>query len=514
MALGRSTWRSSSSRPPRTTRAGRCMRRARRSSACARSCGCSRASSAKRARREGAALAATARLLAGARDAEVLLDTLDALVRATRQARRPQGVARLRRGLADEHDRAMRRAIGNARDEGARARRAAGLPRARARSGTSQSTGASRSSSRGCWTSTARGASAGSAASAARATRCARCTCGANASRTSATSPKCSTGARSPAPSTRSPAAARTANAEIASRADSLGELLGQDHDLAVLAERRQGNGRRRRTRISADPPVAAEADRAAAAAQLRRQALRDGERLYARGRRRSCGACAPTQRASAPERARSADADDCQRALAPGQRAPCSSPGARPEQGQRDGGFGRERPLAGAASCELTIRQVCSAPSWSRTTTVEPKPTMPSPAPPSASTTTAPAIFSRSLAILVSRCAWSFLASWYSLFSLRSPHSRAVLMRSAISRLPSPSGRLGSALRRSGRRPSSDSLHRSRSRDYSIASRRPGHPLEIGARGAMRASRRSGRSRPARAAAAAPARRIRTRCR
>src|SRR4051794_17326686 len=33
-----------------------------------------------------------------------------------------------------------------------------------------------------------------------------------------------------------------------------------------------------------------------------------------------------------------------------------------------------------------------------------------------------------------VSRNAWSFLASWYSEFSLRSPHSRAVLMRSAIS--------------------------------------------------------------------------------
>src|SRR4051812_46744006 len=36
---------------------------------------------------------------------------------------------------------------------------------------------------------------------------------------------------------------------------------------------------------------------------------------------------------------------------------------------------------------------------------------------------------------IFVSRCAWSFFASWYSEFSLRSPHSRAVLIRSAISR-------------------------------------------------------------------------------
>src|SRR4051812_20748751 len=40
----------------------------------------------------------------------------------------------------------------------------------------------------------------------------------------------------------------------------------------------------------------------------------------------------------------------------------------------------------------------------------------------------------SRSCRSLVSSRDWSFLASWYSEFSFRSPHSRAVLMRSAIS--------------------------------------------------------------------------------
>src|SRR3954471_22767357 len=51
-----------------------------------------------------------------------------------------------------------------------------------------------------------------------------------------------------------------------------------------------------------------------------------------------------------------------------------------------------------------------------------------------STSRTSALSSCSRIRRIFVSRCAWSFLASWYSEFSLRSPHSRAVLMRSAIS--------------------------------------------------------------------------------
>ncbi len=53
-------------------------------------------------------------------------------------------------------------------------------------------------------------------------------------------------------------------------------------------------------------------------------------------------------------------------------------SPGPRPSRASATGDSADRRPSAGAASCELTIRQVCSAPSWSRTTTVEPKPTIP----------------------------------------------------------------------------------------------------------------------------------------
>ena len=68
---------------------------------------------------------------------------------------------------------------------------------------------------------------------------------------------------------------------KIASRADSLGELLGQDHDLAVLAEWVRVNGRRRRTRISRKTRRSLLRLIARRRRQLRRQALRDGERLY-----------------------------------------------------------------------------------------------------------------------------------------------------------------------------------------------------------------------------------------
>ena len=53
------------------------------------------------------------------------------------------------------------------------------------------------------------------------------------------------------------------------------------------------------------------------------------------------------------------------------------------------------------------------------------------------ASTTRALRRRSVSRAIFVSRCAWSSLAAWYSAFSLRSPCSRAAVIRSAIVRAP-----------------------------------------------------------------------------
>ena len=67
-----------------------------------------------------------------------------------------------------------------------------------------------------------------------------------------------------------------------------------------------------------------------------------------------------------------------------------------------------------------------------SSTSTLLPKPTTSVCV--STSRTSALISCSRIRRIFVSKCAWSFLASWYSEFSLRSPHSRAVLIRSAIS--------------------------------------------------------------------------------
>lgn len=64
--------------------------------------------------RENAALRDVARRLSQARDAEVMLATLDALLeRHPRKLERRRGVARLRRGLAAQRDEARRQALGD-----------------------------------------------------------------------------------------------------------------------------------------------------------------------------------------------------------------------------------------------------------------------------------------------------------------------------------------------------------------------------------------------------------------
>src|SRR3954452_15198640 len=89
--------------------------------------------------------------------------------------------------------------------------------------------------------------------------------------------------------------------------------------------------------------------------------------------------------------------------------------------------------PSAGAASgADTSVYVVCLPEPVSSTSTRLPNPT--TSVWTSTSRTSALSSCSRIRRIFVSRCAWSFLASWYSEFSLRSPHSRAVLMRSAIS--------------------------------------------------------------------------------
>ena len=74
----------------------------------------------------------------------------------------------------------------------------------------------------------------------------------------------------------------------LAKRADDLGELLGEEHDLAVLAGRVRAESKRgeaavlgRRSRRALLKAIAKRR------ARLRKRALRDGERLYDRGRKR-----------------------------------------------------------------------------------------------------------------------------------------------------------------------------------------------------------------------------------
>ncbi len=89
-----------------------------------------------------------------------------------------------------------------------------------------------------------------------------------------------------PAKRARKRGRARTAFvAKVAKRADDLGELLGEEHDLAVLAERVRSEAKA--TRASGAPgPGARKALLKLIArrrARLRRRALRDGRRLFAR---------------------------------------------------------------------------------------------------------------------------------------------------------------------------------------------------------------------------------------
>jgi CHAD domain-containing protein len=67
----------------------------------------------------------------------------------------------------------------------------------------------------------------------------------------------------------------------VASRADALGELLGDEHDLAVLAQWIRQNGKRRRTRVGRKTRRTLLKLIERRRRELRRRALRDGERLY-----------------------------------------------------------------------------------------------------------------------------------------------------------------------------------------------------------------------------------------
>ncbi len=73
--------------------------------------------------------------------------------------------------------------------------------------------------------------------------------------------------------------------AKIARRADALGEMLGEEHDLMLLGERVRAHGQLRRGRKGTRRRLLKAISRRRA--RLRKRALRDGERLYASKPRR-----------------------------------------------------------------------------------------------------------------------------------------------------------------------------------------------------------------------------------
>ena len=229
----------------------------------------------KEAARENAALAATARLLAGARDAEVLLDTLDALIaRHPGKLARRESVARLRRRLAAERDSAQRRALG---DPATRARAIGELRAFRERVMAWDLSGRDGivivepglirlySQGRRRW----RRVEAGKGERVREMHEWRK--------RVKDLRYIAEMLTRRGKPTGKGDARLR----RIATRADALGELLGDEHDLAVLAQWIAVNGKRRRTRIARKTRKSLLKLIERRRRELRRHALRDGERLY-----------------------------------------------------------------------------------------------------------------------------------------------------------------------------------------------------------------------------------------
>ena len=229
----------------------------------------------KETARENAALASTARLLAGARDAEVLLDTLDTLIaRHPGKLARRKGVAQLRRRLAAECDSAQRRALG---DPATRARAIGELRAFRervlawdlsAREGiVIVEPGLTRLYAQGRrrWrrVENGKGERVREMHEWRKRVKDLRYIAEMLSLRGKGTG--------------KGDARLR----RIASRADSLGELLGDEHDLAVLAEWIRVNGKRRLPRLGRKTRRTLLKLIERRRRELRRHALRDGERLY-----------------------------------------------------------------------------------------------------------------------------------------------------------------------------------------------------------------------------------------
>jgi CHAD domain-containing protein len=249
---------------------------------------------AKRARRERAVLRDAAAQLAGARDAEVMVSTLDALVeRHPRALSHRRGVTELREDLERERLRASASALG---DAATREQVAQELAAVRARVAKWQLPG-DRSAARLLGPGFERIYRAGRTGR----RRAGRRNAGPRALhkwrkhvkdlRYAAEVLDVREPARADSRPPRWPrrnehvVKRRKRTARIARRADALGEVLGEEHDLMLLAElvraHRPLKRRRKRTRRRLLRAISRRR------ARLRKRALREGERLYAPGPRR-----------------------------------------------------------------------------------------------------------------------------------------------------------------------------------------------------------------------------------
>jgi hypothetical protein len=254
--------------------------------------------------REEAALRASARRLAGTRDADVLLATLDALIeRHPHKLEGRGGVLRLRAHLLSERDRARRSTFG---DPAIFAAALAELRACRVRIGAWQleelegielvQPGLTRlyRQGRGRYRRAARGRGE-------RTLTMHRWRKRVKDLRYAAQMLQVEQAQEPPARPKRKRARRRRARARehaawlrrLERRADALGELLGDEHDLAVLEEyvRAQGRrGGRAGVRIGSGSRKRLRRLIAKRRRELRKQALREGERLYRRSPRKFLG--------------------------------------------------------------------------------------------------------------------------------------------------------------------------------------------------------------------------------
>jgi CHAD domain-containing protein len=249
------------------------------------------------AAREQVLLRDAGRKLAGARDSEVLVATLETLVREhPRRLERRAGVRRLHARLLAERERATAQMLG---DKLARAEVLSDLRELRARIEAWQPEPKEgvRGVERGYRRLYARGRRRYARAAVARGGRAAamhrwrksvkdlRYAAEALSRQPEQPGPLAAlggVGTLAPVVARAQPRARQDPIARQARRADRLGERLGEEHDLFVLAQRAREPGCGRRTRRTLLKLIAARRKR------LRRRALRDGERLYARRPRRA----------------------------------------------------------------------------------------------------------------------------------------------------------------------------------------------------------------------------------